>query len=234
MLEPSVVRFASALIACAVFCPVACSASTAPTTTLPSPSTDQGTDSLLVVGDSYAAGEGARSPLTSFAWETGRALRAQTTVDAVSGTGFVNPGPSDVDQRYGTRVDALPDAALQVDVVVIEGGLNDRAAPSDEVRAAAEALLRSLTRRAPGTQIVLMGATAPQPASPQDSEEVNAALADAAQTVDVTFIDPVALEWFTPENVAEYVAPDGLHPTQSGHDHLADLLADEIAALPRD
>lgn len=190
--------------------------------------------SILVIGDSYAAGVGAQSPMSSFAWRTGLELGARTTVDAVSGTGFVNPGPSAADQRYGTRVRALPDSALDVDVVLVEGGLNDRASPTDEVQAAAEALLRSLATRAPRAQILLMGATAPRPTAPEGSAEVNAALAAAARTLNVAFVDPVALGWFTPENVAEYVAPDGLHPTQAGHDHLASLLTDEVTALPRD
>ncbi len=116
-------------------------------------------------------------------------------------------------------------------MVVVEGGLNDRSTPPGEVQDAAEDLLRSLVERAGEAQIVLMGATAPQPGAPRASASVNAALAGAADAADVTFLDPVALEWFSEDNAAEYVAPDGLHPTQAGHDHLARLLADEITAL---
>ncbi|MCO7218754.1 SGNH/GDSL hydrolase family protein [Klenkia sp. PcliD-1-E] len=187
---------------------------------------------LLVIGDSYAAGDGAQTAMTSFAWETGRDLGARTAVDAVGGTGFVNPGPSGRDQRYATRVAALPDAVLDVDVVVVEGGLNDRQKPPDDVRDAAEGVLRSLVARAPHAQVVLVGATAPQPAAAQDSVAVNTALAGAARAVGVVFVDPVARGWFPADEVAEYVGPDGLHPTQAGHDHLARLLAEVVADLP--
>ena len=230
--HPVVARGATAVMTALVL--VGCSTSTGTTGPTAGPPPQDNILSLLVIGDSYAAGDGARTSMTSFAWQTGRDLGARTTVDAVGGTGFVHPGSSGRDQRYATRVAALPDTVLDVDVVVVEGGLNDRGQLPEAVRAAAETVLRSVVSRSPDAQVVLMGATAPQPTSAQDSVVVNIALAAAARAADVAFVDPVARGWFPADDVAEYVGPDGLHPTQAGHDHLAQLLADIIADLRRD
>jgi lysophospholipase L1-like esterase len=187
------------------------------------------TTSMLVIGDSYAAGLGADSPSTSFAWETGSLLGWTTTVDGVSGTGYVNPGASG--QTYAERLALLSDEAVDVDVIVVEGGLNDRPYGAEEVTAAATSFLQTLRARAPEATIVVVGAPDPVPSLAAASVTVNAEIAAAAALTGVTFIDPVAEGWITEANAGRYVSVDQLHPDQAGHDHIADLLAADLRVI---
>ena len=191
-----------------------------------SPSTVQPT--LFVFGDSYVAGEGATSPSTSFAYALGADLGWQTAVSGIGGTGYLNPGPSGTDQTYGTRFAQLPDTGIAGNVIVVEGGLNDRGKDPAELTAAATAFYQSLRARFPEARVFAVGATAPAPGDPAPSVAVNAAIAAGARATGVTFIDPVAEGWFTTENAAQYVDADGVHPTQAGHDHIAALLATDL------
>lgn len=188
-------------------------------------------ETLLVIGDSYAAGQGADSARSSFAWELGQDLGLSTTVDGVAGTGFVNPGPGPADQTYLARLATLPADELTADLVVVQGGLNDRQHPGPEVASAAGTFLAELATRAPGATIVLVGAPAPDPDQPAASAAVNSALSRAARQQDVEFVDPTAERWFTDDNVSRYVTSDQVHPTQQGHDYLARRLAEVITPL---
>ncbi|WP_222194123.1 SGNH/GDSL hydrolase family protein [Modestobacter italicus] len=193
---------------------------------------------LLVFGDSVAAGAGSPTPpSSSFAYDLGEQLGWGTAVNAVSGTGYVNKGSAPgLDLSYGARLEALPDSGLAADVVVVEGGLNDRGVPADQLAAAATRFLQSLRARAPMAQLVVVGAIAPDPGDPTSTAEfteVNAALSTVAAQQNVTFIDPVAEQWFTPQNSAAYIAPDRLHPTQAGHAYIATLLSDHLRGLTR-
>jgi lysophospholipase L1-like esterase len=189
--------------------------------------------SLLVLGDSYAAGVGADTALTSFAWQLGRDLGLPTTVDGVGGTGFVNPGPGPGpgQQTYLDRLEAVPAEDLDVDLVVVEGGFNDRQYPAAEIESAADAFLAELATRAPGATVVVVGAAAPVPDDPAASAAVNDALSRAARADDVMFLDPTAERWFTDDVVSRYVSDDHVHPTQDGHDYLARRIADAVSPL---
>lgn len=201
----------------------------APTGTSPTRAEPRG--SLLVIGDSYAAGVGADTALTSFAWETGRLTGRVTLVDAVGGTGFVNPGAAGPDQSYPRRVTDIPADDLDVDTVVVEGGLNDRAYPAQDIQGAADEVLAELEERAPRARLVLLGAPAPDPALTAASEQVNTALAAAAADHGAVFVDPTAESWLPAGDAALLVGADRLHPTQAGHDVLARRLAQVLDSL---
>lgn len=182
---------------------------------------------LFVFGDSYVEGYGATSQSTCFAYTLGADLGWPTAISGIGGTGYVNPGPSGTDQTYSTRLAQLPDTGIAGNVIVVEGGLNDRSRDPAAITAGATDFFRSLRARAPRAQVFAVGATAPDPTNPAASLPVNAAIAAAATSTGVTFIDPVAESWFTPENAAQFVA-DGVHPSQAGHDYIASRLAADL------
>jgi len=45
---------------------------------------------------------------------------------------------------------------------------------------------------------------------------------DAVQTTGVTFVDPIAANWFDQNPIN--IAPDGVHPTDAGHAVIAERL----------
>jgi lysophospholipase L1-like esterase len=191
---------------------------------------------LLVFGDSLVVGVGSTTPpSTSFGFDVGEQLGWPTATNGVSGTGYVNAGPqTGLDLTYGARLQALPAVALDADVILVEGGLNDRWQRTDVLAAAAKSFLELLRTKAPAAQIVVLGATAPAPDDPADvaaSTEVNAVLSAVAGAEAVTFIDPVAENWFTTENVATYITSDRVHPTEVGHQYMAARLAEHLRQL---
>jgi len=50
----------------------------------------------------------------------------------------------------------------------------------------------------------------------------------AAQAAGATFVDPLREGWFTGP-YASLIGSDGVHPTDAGHRHLADLILPRIA-----
>ncbi len=97
-----------------------------------------GTPQLVVIGDSYAAGVGPAS--VSQSWP--RLLTGwHVYVIAHGGAGFTKPGCAG--GQFGN--DVAPAIARKPEKVVIEGGLNDRAAPSS-IKGDADAVLSRFPR----------------------------------------------------------------------------------------
>ncbi|HEU4674022.1 MAG TPA: hypothetical protein VFS32_14115, partial [Candidatus Limnocylindrales bacterium] len=53
------------------------------------------------------------------------------------------------------------------------------------------------------------------------------ALRREASSVGAVFIDPIAGGWLAGSSI-RYIGPDGLHPTNAGHRHLAQLVLDGL------
>lgn len=67
--------------------------------------------------------------------------------------------------------------------------------------------------------------------SPPDVLEMRDRLQAEAQKRDLPFIDPLAEEWVTEDNEARVTGLDGTHPTQVGHQLIADHLAQSLQVL---
>jgi lysophospholipase L1-like esterase len=179
---------------------------------------------LLVFGDSYVEGAGATSPETSFPHTIATELGWRLETAGLSGTGYLNPSAAG-NLTYRQRIETLQVAEVP-DVVLVEGGINDRDQAGDETAAAVDAV-RALQARFPGAQVVLLSAVDPQPVEPRVTE-IDQALAEAARLARVPIID--AGGWVTAANAEEYIGADHLHPSQAGHDRIGALAA---AALRR-
>lgn len=179
---------------------------------------------LLVFGDSYTEGNGADSSETTFAHTAADRLRWPVETDGRGGTGFLNAGPGG--ETFAQRLPSL-EVEAEPNVVIVQGGLNDRDQSGDLTSAAREVL--ALARQQfPGAQLVLLGPVDPAPPNSRVASVV-ADLTEAAATEGVPFID--ASGWLTPENVGEYGLGDGLHLSQAGHDYVGSRLAEAITAL---
>jgi lysophospholipase L1-like esterase len=180
---------------------------------------------LLVFGDSYVEGAGATSPETSFPHTLATDLGWRLETAGLSGTGYLNPSAAG-NLTYLQRVEALQVAEIP-DVVLIEGGINDRDQTGDETAAAVD-VVRAVQARFPGTQVVLLSAVDPQPVEPRVTE-IDRDLARAARLARVPLID--AGGWVTAANAGELISADHLHPSQAGHDRIGALAAAELRRL---
>ena len=113
---------------------------------------------VLVFGDSWVYGSAATTPSLGFAYRLADELGVETVVDGVRGSGYLKPGVDG--PAYGERIAAL-DPALDPDLIVVEGSINDRRLHPDGYRDAVTAAWDALAARYPEADIVILG-PAPQ------------------------------------------------------------------------
>lgn len=172
---------------------------------------------VVVLGDSYAAGALLPDPRAQ-AWTA--VLAAQrgwtVTVDGVGGSGFTNGGACGTG-RFADRAGSV--LAAGAPLVLVQGGLNDRAvAPADLARDAAD-LLAAL---APVPDVVVVGP--PDVPDPPDSAAVDAVLERAAQRAGRPYVPTRA--W------PLRFLPDGVHLTAAGHETFAGRLDAALGERP--
>ncbi len=162
----------------------------------------------------------------------GERLGWESTVDGVRGSGYLKPGLDG--GSYGERIAAL-DPALDPDLVIVEGSINDRRLPAAGYRDAVTAAWDALAALYPDAAIVILG-PAPQVLPVEETTaRIDADLAALASARGWWYISPIAEEWITAENYAE-VIDAGIgreHPSTIGHGYLATRVAEALAAMGR-
>lgn len=193
----------------------------------------QGPPRLLVVGDDFAAGEGASRPARGFARVLAGRLGGPYTIDALPDTGFVaRGGAGDVDSSYPARVERLVERdGPEPDLVVVEGGHEDYAADPQELQDAVQQTAERLVDAYPEAQVLVMGTTRAYPES-QVLVPLHRSLRAGAEAAGVPFVDPVAEQWVRADNTADLISADLFHPNDAGHALLADRLLAAVRALP--
>ena len=175
-----------------------------------------GDPTIAVLGDSYTQGPGLAGPEEAWPTALGERLGAEVVVDGVGSTGFTTAGlcaPAEL--TYGQRVDADPPDA---DVVVVQGGVNDALlGRPDEVAGAAEDLLAEL---ADVPLVVVVGPAAVPTAEASDIATVDAALRQAAGDAGRVYVPLL--------DAGIELLDDRLHPTASGSQRIAELVAAAI------
>jgi len=185
---------------------------------------------VLIFGDSWTYGSAASLPSLGYAYVIGQRLGWETTVDGVRGSGYLKPGLDG--GSYGERIAAL-DPALDPDLVIVEGSINDRRLAPTGYRDAVTAAWDALAALYPEATIVIMG-PAPQVLPVQDATaRIDADLAELAAARGWWYISPIAEGWITPENYPDVIdtAIGRDHPSTGGHAYLATRLAEALAAL---
>jgi lysophospholipase L1-like esterase len=202
---------------------------TRPTVAVPEPKPRvvqrTGSDSVLVpagwtaafLGDSYTtgwngAGLGARGwPRIVAAAKGWRVVNL-----AVAGTGFVNPGWTN--QPVGTRVAAAIRA--NPDIVFVAAGHNDSRWSVSTTATAARSVIERLHNALPNAVIVVVAPIWQDGSPPARCLGLRDRLRTMATGVGATFIDPLAEGWFA-GSAQRFIGPDGIHPTDAGHTHIA-------------
>ena len=176
---------------------------------------------VTFIGDSYTGGSEMDSGIEA-RWPNLVSLDLDFTerILARGGSGYVTVGPSE--ERFG---DVVTELNPQSRLVVVYGSIND-VATGDEVRDAAVELYRSVQTKAPEAKLLVVGPTWRTEDPPPNIIASDAALASAAEEVGVPFVSTLdAGLLLDPEQIGE----DGVHPTDEGHQQLAEFMAPYIA-----
>jgi lysophospholipase L1-like esterase len=176
--------------------------------------------SVLLFGDSFAAGRGNPAGTPTALELAAKDLGWRSAKLAVRGSGFT------AEPTYATRLSAVTNPP---DVMLLEGGASDTDASSAELTRAVTAVVTSLKRRFPQTDVVLMGPVAMEQPADAGLVRVNHVLADVAKATGVAYVDP--LPWITSANTEQYISSTGFYPNAAGHRYLATRLSAALRAL---
>jgi lysophospholipase L1-like esterase len=195
------------------------------------------TPSLLLIGDSFAEGTGADAPTSGFPYLLVQQMGWTVTLDAQGGTGYLNKGPTEqFPDRTGYVDRSARHDGAEVDVVMVTGGGNDLTPlrlgdiTLDDFRKAVETTFDNLRRGVPDARLIVVAPFWPTSSPPADVLDMRDVVREEATSRHLEFIDPLAGKWVTADNEEQVTGPDGTHPTQFGHQ----MLADRLAAALRD
>lgn len=186
---------------------------------------------VLVFGDSWVYGSAATEPTLGFAYRLADELGVETVVDGVRGSGYLKPGLDG--PAYGERIAAL-DPALDPDLIIVEGSINDRRLYPAGYRDAVTAAWDALEARYPDAAIVILGPSPQVLPVESPTSSIDTDLAELAAARGWWYISPIAEEWITTANYLDVIdtGPIGRdHPSTDGHSYLAARVADAIEAM---
>lgn len=182
---------------------------------------------VLIVGDSFTEGYGAdNKKAEGYAYLLGGLIGASDVrVDGRGGTGFIDGGIGD-NRPYAERLRLQGmDDAYQPNLVIIQGGLNDRryadATPAELVDAV-KVGVQTAKREFPGAQIVVLG-----PITYRDFSTTDNAYRAGATAAGATYISAMGSSTWLPEDASLYFE-DGYHPSTAGHQAIAEGLAQTL------
>ncbi len=186
---------------------------------------------VAIIGDSYTSGSTVGGNGAANWTAVARQLLAaggypvDLEVLGLSGSGYVRVGGTGL-----TFTDGVPRVVTDLtQLVVIFGSLNDGSSVPGAVSASAARALQGIDLAAPGAQIVIIGPQWIDGDPPANLLAIRDAVVSTVSThARLTFVDPLADGWFGGESAA-LIGSDGLHPTDEGHRHLAELIAPRIA-----
>lgn len=162
---------------------------------------------VLLVGDGYAAGDGASSAGTSFASLLARDLGWDVRLAADGGAGYVSPAPTLLDLLLATP------SSLDPDLVVVQGGYGSNLG-NDVARTAVEQLVATLAERYFDTPVVAVTPFTPDGATPQSETRERIIARSWRDDPDALLLRP------QPEGWSEVARSD------EGHERIATELVD--------
>lgn len=188
----------------------------------------------MFLGDSYSVSTGASPKIEGWAYKSIPMLGCRGSVDAVGGTGYINPGSGGT---YNDRLWRQPADAF--DLIVLQGGSNDYRVNADgtlrwsnsQITGAVNQTIRTVLRRFPKARLVLMGPTHPSGSYGQDRLVINAILKRYAASYSLPFVDPIGETWFRSGDWKAYADPASGHPNNAGYLLMANRFVADIKTL---
>ncbi len=180
---------------------------------------------VAIVSDSYTTGtnqggEGSRSwPARASQILSQAGERIVPDVAAEGRAGYVVRGD------HGSVFEDLTPRAVKPDdvLVVLFGSRNDQGADPLLLAGRVGATLDLVRRLAPSARLLVIGPPWPTADVPPAMLQIRDVLGAAAAGVGASFVDPIADRWFVDR--PDLIGADGVHPTDAGHQYMADMIA---------
>jgi lysophospholipase L1-like esterase len=183
---------------------------------------------VLFFGDSYVNGGGTSGPDHAFFWKTAAQGGWIPVKFTTPGAGYFANG-----EGQGTFLQRLP-LVQQRDValVVLEGGINDQHGDVPTRQQGIDAVIKAAKKEFPRAQLVVV--TPMDPSGRNTSQLLSQVISDElaiAYQNQVPSVSPYQEAWITPQNRAQYVAADNVHPNDVGAVYFGKRLYDDLKAL---
>jgi acyl-CoA thioesterase-1 len=186
---------------------------------------------VVALGDSYTAGAGASSRSNAWVSIVAGAEEWQLQNLARGGTGFTTAVTGDGAPLACGRADcpsftdmAAEGASFLPDIVIVSGGRNNARLPLEQVSSDMRTFFDELTTAYPEAQIIVTNALWDDTEPPPSIAAMSDVLKEEAGRVGATFLNIGQPLQGSPEKVAQ----DGVHPSDAGHQAIADAV---LAAL---
>ena len=197
----------------------------------PSPTPTGVRGPVVFLGDSVTEGTSATLPGKRWTALVAAELGLGEVNLGHARTGYLRQGPAD---SCGSR--ACPSFVESVDevvaakpsTVVVTGGGNDTALPTDEVAQAVTSTLSALRKALPGARIYVVNPWWDLREVPEALGPLTTMITTAARAADVTFLDTKQPLVGQPDLMVD----GGTNPNDAGHAVLATAVAKAIAAHP--
>ncbi len=185
---------------------------------------------VAVIGDSYTTGgeEGGLGPngWTARAWQrlAQQGMPITADVGAEGGAGYGTRG------NRGSLFEDLTARTVKPDdeLIVFFGSRNDQAVDPTQLSILTWGTLSLARRIAPSAKLLVIGPPWPTADPPMEILRIRDVLNYQAETAGAAFIDPIAAGWFVDQ--PQLIGPDGVHPTDAGHEYMAEKIAPLISA----
>ncbi|MFI5508320.1 Rv0518 family GDSL lipase [Mycobacterium sp. NPDC051804] len=185
---------------------------------------------IAVIGDSYTTGTDigglGRAGWTARAWDelANHRMTVSADVGAEGGAGYGTRG------NQGSIFEDLTARTIKPDdsLVVFFGSRNDLNVDPAQLSILAYGTFQLARRIAPSATFLVIGPPWPTADPPANLVRIRDALQYQAGVAGATFVDPIAERWFVGR--PGLIGSDGVHPTNAGHQYMADKIAPLIAA----
>jgi lysophospholipase L1-like esterase len=185
---------------------------------------------VAVIGDSYTTGgdEGGLGPTgwTARAWQllARQGLPITADVGAEGGAGYGTRG------NHGSIFEDLTERTVKPDdaVVVFYGSRNDQGVDPTQLSILVYGTFQLARRTASSAKFLVIGPPWPTADPPAEVLRIRDTIQYQAGLVGAAFIDPIAAGWFVGK--PDLIGKDGVHPTDAGHQYMADKIAPLIGA----
>lgn len=184
----------------------------------------------VIFGDSWTQGAAAARPELGYAHLTAQKFGWDNQVLGGSGTGYLNPGSTNIG-TFSQRIAKLPEDT-SVQLVIMQGSVNDQYRDLKALPGAATQTIQALKAKFPRAHIVVLG-PAPNvvPADPT-LLRIDNDLQSVTTAAKVTYVSPVIESWITPSNFRTYIdVAAASHPNNVGHAFLAGRVVAALKAL---
>lgn len=183
---------------------------------------------VAIIGDSYTRGSDmggngdAGWPVLVEHQLRKQGMNTIPTVGADRGSGYAATG-----NKGTVFADQIPKAVKPNDrLVVLFGSVNDGGF-ADDLSVVVQRTLADVKTAAPQARLLVIGPAWVDANPPPQVLRSRDVVKSQAEAMGATFVDPIAEGWFADR--PDLIGSDGMHPTDAGHQYLADKIAPLIA-----